>query len=338
MNTVQIPTTTLRILLNHFKWDKERLYDAYYAASDPEKFFEDTNIPSPFKTKELAANAEPTSSSSSQDCEICFLPLLDSSTAGLECGHLFCTACWAEYLTTKIVQDGVSLSIQCPSGDCQVLADDATVLRLLADSGGHAEKYRLLITNSLVTCNRLMRWCPAPDCGLAVRVAGRAAMQPVRCGCGHAFCFACGEDWHYPVGCEGLRMWVKKCEDDSETANWINANTKDCPRCKVPIEKNGGCNHMRCTNEACKTNFCWFCGKVMVGREYGGNAESHGCNKYKEEHANDQESEEQSREAFIITLPYLNLRFNDNISHSEKHTISSGFHLILPFNLRFLGV
>ena len=35
--------------------------------------------------------------------------------------------------------------------------------------------------------------------------------------------------------------------------------------------------------------------------------------------------------------PYLNLRFNDNISHSEKHTISSGFHLILPFNLHILG-
>ena len=29
------------------------------------------------------------------------------------------------------------------------------------------------------------------------------------------------------------RMWLKKCEDDSETANWINANTKDCPKCKV---------------------------------------------------------------------------------------------------------
>ena len=28
-------------------------------------------------------------------------------------------------------------------------------------------------------------------------------------------------------------MWLKKCEDDSETANWINANTKDCPKCKV---------------------------------------------------------------------------------------------------------
>ena len=63
----------------------------------------------------------------------------------------------------------------------------------------------------------------------------------------------------------------------------------------MPIEKNGGCNHMRCTSSACGTNFCWFCGKIMKGGEYGGNPESHGCNKYKEEHAKDESSEEQSR-------------------------------------------
>ena len=71
--------------------------------------------------------------------------------------------CWKEYLETKIVQDGVSLSIQCPSGDCQVLVNDATVLELLKDSE-HATKYELLITNNLVECNGLMRWCPAANC------------------------------------------------------------------------------------------------------------------------------------------------------------------------------
>ena len=32
VNTViQIPTTTVRILLNHFKWDKEKLMERYYS-------------------------------------------------------------------------------------------------------------------------------------------------------------------------------------------------------------------------------------------------------------------------------------------------------------------
>ena len=26
-------------------------------------------------------------------------------TTGLECGHLYCTACWTEYLTTKIMDE-----------------------------------------------------------------------------------------------------------------------------------------------------------------------------------------------------------------------------------------
>ena len=119
---------------------QERLYDAYYAASDPEKLFEAANVPSPFKKPDKDQAAPSPSKkpkedqippTASTDCEICFLPLENDpssevAAAGLECGHLFCRACWAEYLSTKIVQDGVSLSIQCPDSGCRVLADDAT--------------------------------------------------------------------------------------------------------------------------------------------------------------------------------------------------------------------
>lgn len=56
--------------------------------------------------------------------------------------------------------------------------------------------------------------------------------------------FLCGENWHEPVKCDLLKKWKKKCDDDSETSNWIAANTKECPKCQVTIEKDGGCNHM----------------------------------------------------------------------------------------------
>jgi len=42
------------------------------------------------------------------------------------------------------------------------------------------------------------------------------------CGCS----FACGEMWHDPVQCKWLKEWIKKCDDDSETSNWLVANTK----------------------------------------------------------------------------------------------------------------
>ena len=175
-SVIQIPLTSVRILLNHFKWDKQKLYERYYQEGSSEDIFEEAKVLSPSKIEELAARTM--DSSPATDCEICCLPLADSSKAGLECGHLFCADCWKEYLETKIVQDGVSLSIQCPSGECRVLVNDAAVLRLLGDSE-HATKYELLITNNLVECNRLMRWCPAPDCHNAVHV-GDAGMQEIK--------------------------------------------------------------------------------------------------------------------------------------------------------------
>jgi len=46
---------------------------------------------------------------------------------------------------------------------------------------------------------------------------------------------------HRPVLCKVVRVWEKKCMDDSETANWLQANTKECTKCQSTIEKNGGC-------------------------------------------------------------------------------------------------
>ena len=117
-------------------------------------------------------------------------------------------------------------------------------------------RYQHLITNSFVEvsssrnqskvtthhtclqCNRLLRWCPKPECSHAVKVH-YVDCQPVRCSCSTLFCFVCGENWHEPVKCDLLRKWRKKCDDDSETSNWIAANTKECPKCNVTIEKDG---------------------------------------------------------------------------------------------------
>ena len=50
------------------------------------------------------------------------------------------------------------------------------------------------------------------------------------CGLHGYFSFGCGENWHDPVRCRYLRKWIKKCDDDSETSNWIAANTKVCKK------------------------------------------------------------------------------------------------------------
>ena len=49
---------------------------------------------------------------------------------------------------------------------------------------------------------------------------------------------------HRPIICVVAKFWLKKCRDDSETANWIKTNTKECGKCQSTIEKNGGCKYV----------------------------------------------------------------------------------------------
>lgn len=44
-----------------------------------------------------------------------------------------------------------------------------------------------------------------------------------------------------------MATWIRKNSAESENLNWILANTKPCPKCKRPIEKNQGCMHMSCS-------------------------------------------------------------------------------------------
>lgn len=68
---------------------------------------------------------------------------------GLECGHKFCTQCWGEYLTTKIMEEGLGQSISCAAHGCDIIVDDVTVMKLVNDSRVKL-KYQHLITNSFV--------------------------------------------------------------------------------------------------------------------------------------------------------------------------------------------
>jgi hypothetical protein len=51
-----------------------------------------------------------------------------------------------------------------------------------------------------------------------------------------------------------ITIWKKQCARDSKNLGWIVDNTRDCPKCKAPVEKNGGCNSVRCH---CGHEFCW---------------------------------------------------------------------------------
>lgn len=116
--------------------------------------------------------------------------------------------------------------------------------------------------NYYVDCNKAIKWCPAPSCDKAVWYPDLTSID-VFCECGTAFCFYCEKDAHVPVECYYLQMFsdkLKEGEEEGVSNNsdlWVRVNSKNCPKCKSPIEKNAGCMHMTCYN--CKYEFCWLC-------------------------------------------------------------------------------
>ncbi|XP_055377371.1 E3 ubiquitin-protein ligase ariadne-1 [Condylostylus longicornis] len=319
VNVINIPATTTRILLHHFKWDKEKLMERYFDDQEG-KLFSEAHVINPNKKPNIIN--KPKSSAGAEECEICFSKFPSSYMTGLECGHKFCTQCYTEYITTKIMEEGLGQSIACAAHGCDILVDDVTVMKLVTDPKVKL-KYQHLITNSFVECNRLLRWCPSVDCTYAIKVA-YVDPRPVRCKCGHYFCFECGENWHDPVHCRLLKRWIKKCDDDSETSNWIAANTKECPKCNVTIEKDGGCNHMVCKNQNCKYDFCWVC----LGSWEPHGSSWYNCNRYDEDEAKAaRDAQEKLRSSLARYLHYYNrymnhmqsLKFENKLYASVKY-------------------
>ncbi|CAF1542639.1 unnamed protein product [Adineta ricciae] len=317
---IKLPSTTVRLLLHHFRWDKEKLMERFYDPNHQEELFRQAHIVNPFKKTtptptQLTSSSQRTThrqvsqSSSDQTCAICCSTKSSSEMTGLECGHNFCINCWQYYLTTKIRDEGIGQTIPCPA-QCDILVDDKTVLQLIRTPEVR-QKYQHLITNSFVECNRNMRWCPGTNCTNAIKAAYCDVAMVVCTGCNTSFCFQCGQSWHEPIKCKWLKKWQKKCHDDSETSNWIAANTKECPKCHATIEKNGGCNHLICKNQSCKYEFCWVC----LGAWEPHGSSWYNCNRFNEDDAKKaRDDQERSRAALQRYLHYYKRYHNHHES------------------------
>jgi ariadne-1 len=252
---IKLSPTTVRLLLHHFRWDKEKLMERFYDPNHQDELFRQAHIINPFKkpnsshrlTRRQLSSTTPSPSPSitttinplksliESTCLICCTPRPSNDMTGLECGHSFCKNCWQNYLTYKIIHEGIGQTISCPS-ICDILVDDKTVLNLI-EVPEVRKKYQHLITNSFVECNRNMRWCPGTNCTNAIKATYCDVAMVTCTGCKTSFCFQCGQSWHEPIKCKWLKRWQKKCADDSETSNWIAANTKECPKCHATIGK-----------------------------------------------------------------------------------------------------
>ncbi|PCH35948.1 hypothetical protein WOLCODRAFT_140135 [Wolfiporia cocos MD-104 SS10] len=240
-------------------------------------------------------------------CPICFDDT-QTETLALPCEHKFCKSCWDAYITSKVRTEAES-RIACMGEGCSLIAPDQFVRSALEDSETW-ERFQELLVRHFVSEMPNLKYCPYPSCTHTVSCpsatkSSLATTVPiVNCGASttHSFCFGCNVDSdHRPVICAVAKMWLQKCRDDSETANWIKSNTKECSKCQSTIEKNGGCNHMTC--KKCKYEFCWVC--MGPWSEHG--TSWYNCNRYDEKASVDaRDAQSKSRASLERYLHYYN--------------------------------
>ncbi|KAL5014206.1 hypothetical protein ScPMuIL_008476 [Solemya velum] len=212
----KIVPSLAKMLLQGHMWDRE--YVTARHTSDPAKLLVDSKIMAASKFQQPVVGITST-------CPVCLQTFPVSHFHSLACNHMFCFHCWDCYFQVQIGQ-GLTTNIQCMGKDCDILVPEDFLCKLIS-SPESREKYSRLLFIAHIDSHPELRFCPGPNCSVIIRAKDGKAKKVECSHCKTSFCFKCGIEYHAPTGCETIKKWLTKCADDSETANYISAHTKD---------------------------------------------------------------------------------------------------------------
>jgi len=311
---LSMPRPTALILMRQYNWNKEKLINAY--TENKEKVLAAAHASETLEKK-------PKSKKPKYVCPICEDTNLGTATYALSCGHRFCRDCWGYYLSNALNEaPKVVTTTHCMSPKCLLHVHDAAWCELLPTSESK-DRYHQFLNICTITDNPLLKYCPAPGCTKVMRVDVRERTRAVKCKCGFDWCFSCHDSDigdHMPATCKQVADWRERETSESENIKWLIANTKQCPKCRRPIEKNGGCMHMTCNKSSggCGFEFCWLCRGDWKehGTATGG---YYNCNKYS---ASEAANEDQKSESIKTELEYYKFYYHRYDSHKQASKVA----------------
>ena len=203
---VTLPTATLRILLDFYRWDMQEFLDGHFS-EEKRRMFEEVQCEDPKSKENSKYNIE------KRKCESCFHELYSDKLKNYPCGHIFCIFCWLEYLRGQILIEGRSIELECPKVECSTLINDDLVSDILKDSPEVMKHYWTLQTKRYVEKKDTLRWCPNMNCKNAIYLASGQGIK-VRCSCSQEFCFGCTRSYHFSVPCKSMEEWEKLALND----------------------------------------------------------------------------------------------------------------------------
>ena len=201
-------------------------------------------------------------------CNVCFedIDKDEKEYNTLNCGHIYCTQCWINYLKTLITEAKVE-KIKCMEHKCKEILPEEFILKHIENDKNTVDKYNKFKKRAEIINDPNKKQCPKPDCDSFLQKPKSKKVRTAKCEKGHQFCFDCLRPPHGNSSCEEVlekdfKIWSK------------GKIIKKCPKCKIYTEKNEGCNHMTCTS--CKYQWCWLCeGEYKYGHYTQGLCNGH---------------------------------------------------------------
>ncbi|EFQ86055.1 hypothetical protein CFE70_001739 [Pyrenophora teres f. teres 0-1] len=201
-----------------------------------------------------------------QECLLCAVSKGKSrcfKTPGNACEHFqaICNQCMQKMLKTKVAQRQLEKAeLVCPFGNCGHELDFGALKSILQKNV--FEAYDTAVTKYTLSVSDLYVTCLSSRCGLHFCVEfcsnenKKSSVKSIACPyCEYEICVKCNRSWNSHDG--GNCDEAKKAEDEKSEAALRKMGAKPCPKCGTKIEKNGGCDHMKCQH--CRHNFCWVC-------------------------------------------------------------------------------
>ena len=241
----------------------------YYFNQENKNIKKDNNIKLPKYCKIEIPKETLDSFQDPEICTICYSNKINKNNiAQKNCRHKFCDECIKTYLTKKII-DGEVLKITCLMGGCKNVYTQEQIQANVAPNIFNKYIKFYNIQKKLQNPNHTYINCAQVDCEELVDCTNINEGN-VTCSLGHVFCRKCFKIGGHlpnepPCNIDDLNVEFFN-ELNKENSYNVRVKYKQCPKCKVLIEKIDGCNQMKCIN--CGFNFCWLCLKEYTSNHY----------------------------------------------------------------------
>ena len=176
-------------------------------------------------------------------CLICLETIVNPFT--FKCTHEYCRNCLQLWFNHDITNN--KTKFKCMT--CDYLIERNEVSQLV--DAQTLDKYDKFVLNNLLDTEFNLFRCG--NCPAIVSVDQNTRYFACQ-ECKKEYCCICQVEWHKGITCN---QWANQHGKSNDlTLNLISKlNVKQCPKCKMHIEKNDGCDHMTCGK--CKYEFWW---------------------------------------------------------------------------------